>query len=307
MVNYILKEQEGIKKYDSCMMLKPKQLSALGNPIKIKILEMLKKKPMFITEISQELKLNEQNVYYHMKELLPLLEIVEEKKIRGTVAKKYRPKSMNFCVSLSDNFKDYKSFGKKEQQVNPFFRPFIKEGKLDAKIVVGSPDPHGPYKARARDGHYAVDLSLFLGGLCGVGKNFSVSLDVDVKIKSFRRNLIVVGGPVTNLVMDEIGRYLPVKFIEEKHWAIKGKKEIYNDDNIGLIARIPHPFSKNNWIMVIAGVRFSGTKASVIGLTRMTQLILNSFTDQNEFYCILQGFDLDGDGKIDSVELLESS
>jgi len=32
---------------------------------------------------------------------------------------------------------------------------------------------------------------------------------------------------------------------------------------------------------------------------------LASYTGQKEFYAVVQGFDLDGDGKIDSVEVLE--
>lgn len=307
MVNFIVKEQEGLKKYDTCMILQSEQFGSLSNPIKIKILNLLSKKAMFINELSKELNLNEQNVYYHMRELIPLLEVVEEKKIRGTIAKKYKPKSMNFCISLSNKFKNYDDFNKKQTSTNSFFTPFIKDGKLDAKIIIGSPDPHGPYKARARDGHYAIDLAFYLGGLCNLPKEFTTSLDVGINLRNLKSNLIVVGGPVTNLIMDDLNQYMPAKFVEEKQWAIKGKKDTYADDNIGLIVRIPHPYSKNHWILVIAGVRFAGTKAAVIGITRKTRLVLNNFTEQKEFYCLLQGFDLDGDGKIDSVELLESS
>jgi len=240
-----------------------------------------------------------------MKDLLPLLEVVEEKKIRGVIAKKYKPKSMNFCLSLSNNFRDYKTKSKNMQPVHEFFKEFVNEGIFDARIVVGSPDPHGSYKARARDGHYAIDLALYLGNLCHISKDFSVSLDVDIKLKETKQNIIVVGGPVTNLLMGEMNAHLPVKFIEEKHWAIKGKKDTYSDDNMGVIAKVPHPHVDGKWIIVIAGIRFSGTKAAVIGLTRLTKLVLTRYTGQKEFCAVIQGFDLDGDGKIDSVELLE--
>src|SRR3989344_2403073 len=35
-----------------------------------------------------------------------------------------------------------------------FLEPFISNGQLDSLIIVGSPDPHGPDKARSRDGYY---------------------------------------------------------------------------------------------------------------------------------------------------------
>jgi hypothetical protein len=309
-MNIIVKDEEGIKKYDTCQILTSQQFSNLGNFVKINILELLNKKPMFINELAKKLNLNQQNIYYHMKDLFPLLDVVEERKVRGTIAKKYKPKSMNFCLCLSKNFKNqiFKDnyINNEENLVNKFFIPFIKDGFFNAKIIVGSPDLHGPYKARARDGHYAIDFAIFLGNYCKISQNFSVSLDVDITLKETNSNLIVVGGPVTNLIMDSINDKMPIHFIEGKQWVIKGKKAIYSDDNIGIVARFQHPYYLDKWILVLAGIRFSGTKATVLGLTRNTKLMLNHFSGQKEFYAIVQGFDLDGDGKIDSIELLES-
>jgi predicted DNA-binding protein YlxM (UPF0122 family) len=308
MVNYIIKDEEGIKKYDQCIILGRDKFRSLDNETKIKILELLVKKPMFINEIAKSLKINEQNVYYHMKDMTDILEVVEEKKIRGTIAKKYKPKAMNICLSLSKEFKNYNEFNdliQKEKSYANFFFPFIKNNQLNAKIIVGSPDPHGQYKARARDGHYAIEFALFLGSFCSLSEDFSVYLDVDIKLKEIKENLILVGGPVTNLIMGEINKYMSFNFREEKHWELRSKKDSYTDDNCGIIARIPNPYYKEYSIMVIAGVRFSGTKAAVLGLTRKTKLVLSRFTEQKEFYAIVQGFDLDGDGKIDSVDLLE--
>ena len=43
---------------------------------------------------------------------------------------------------------------------------------------------------------------------------FAVKLDVDVKVeKEEKNNLILVGGPGTNLLTQEINEYLPIKFI----------------------------------------------------------------------------------------------
>jgi len=184
-----------------------------------------------------------------------------------------------------------------------FLDPFIAKGRLNSKIVVGSPDPHGPFKARARDGHYAIDLALFLGGLSSLSKSFSTMLDVDTDLQK-EKNLILVGGPVTNLTMAKINDYLPAKFSEKKPWGIAGRKN-YTDDNIGLIAKIQNPHFPSRFLLVVAGIRYGGTRAAVLGLTRFSTLVLSRYTGQKNFYAILQGFDLDGDGCIDSVELLE--
>jgi hypothetical protein len=58
-------------------------------------------------------------------------------------------------------------------------------------------------------------------------------------------------------------------------------------------------------LLVIAGIRNIGTKAAVIALTRHTDDVLRGFSKNKDFGCIVQGFDLDGDGKVDSVEVLE--
>ena len=47
--------------------------------------------------------------------------------------------------------------------------------------------------------------------------DFAVKLDVDVKVeKEEKNNLILVGGPGTNLLTQEINDYLPIKFIMQE-------------------------------------------------------------------------------------------
>ena len=117
--------------------------------------------------------------------------------------------------------------------------------------------------------------------------------------------MIIIGGPVTNLLVSKINENLPAKFSDGKPWGIKGKLDIYSDDTVGLITKIPHPLNKDKTIIYIAGVRYIGTKAAVIAITRHWKQVLSRFTGQKEFFSIVQGFDLDGDGKIDSIEIIE--
>jgi len=305
---YLVKEKNGKLYYGPTIILdNADSLNLVNHNIRIRILKLLKEKPMYPAELAKEMKIHEQKIYYHIKQLVNagILEIVEKKEIRGTIAKKFSPKSMNFAVSLSKDWAPLTQLVKeKDSQLMNFFNPFIKDGILDAKIVVGSPDPHGPHKARARDGHYAIDLALFLGNLCTGGTDFTVNLDVDIDLKN-SGNLIVVGGPVTNLICQKINDFLPAKFSDKKPWGISSNGNNYTDDAIGLIARIPNPYNPNTKIIMIAGVRYIGTKAAVMALTKFTKKIIGDFYAQKEFFKIIQGFDMDGDGKIDSVEILE--
>lgn len=307
--SYIVREIDGKLYYDNALVLKsPSSLRLIEHEIRIKILKLLSREPMYPAQLARRLRLHEQKVYYHIKQLMKagVLELTEKKNIRGTTAKKFRPKEMNFAVSLTFRGKSIGGLYRenRDSMLDSFLRPFIENDRLNANIVVGSPDPHGPFKARARDGHYAIDLALFLGHLCSLPRRFSTMLDVDVDLRKSEGNIILVGGPVTNLSMARVNDFLPVKFSEKKPWGIAGRQS-YTDDNIGLIAKIPHPYSKNHGILVFAGIRFSGTKAAVLALTRFSKLILSHYSGQKEFHAVVQGFDLDGDGKVDSVELLE--
>jgi len=303
--NYVVKEIDGQLFYDDAQILRKDALKHLDHEIRMKILNLLHKKPMYPVQIAKALKMHEQKIYYHIKQLLKadVLEIAERKEIRGTTAKKFRPKSMNFAYTLNFMGKNINQLQKenKDSKLDQFLYPFIQNQKMNTKIIVGSPDPHGPFKARARDGHYAIDLALFLGRFCSLSKSFVTMLDVDVNSHD---NMIIVGGPVTNLAMAKINDDLPVKFSDKKPWGIVGK-ESYTDDNIGFIAKIPNPHNPNLSIMCLAGIRYGGTKAAVLGLTRFSKLVLSRFTEQKEFYCIVEGFDLDGDGKVDSIDVLE--
>ncbi len=307
MKTYILREEENKLSYSEAAIVdSPSALKIIDHPIRLEILKMLAKKPMYPAEIAKKMKLHEQKIYYHIKQMTNsgILEVVEKEEIRGTVAKRLAPKYLNFAFTLSKNWKRLDNLiEKKDPDILNFFNPFIIDKELNADIVVGSPDPHGPHKARARDGHYAIDLALFLGQYA-IADDFSTKLDVDIDLKQ-SKNLILVGGPVTNLLVNKINDFLPTKFSDKKPWGIVSKKQTYTEESIGLISRIPNPYNPEYFIMVIAGIRFIGTKAAVIGLSKFTKQVIHRYTGQKEFHCIVQGFDLDGDGKIDNIEVLE--
>jgi len=285
----------------------PASLRIVDHPIRMQILQLLAKEPMYPAELAKKMKLHEQKVYYHIKQMTNsgLLEIVEKKEVRGTMAKKMAPKVLNFSFTLSKEWKTINNLIKKKGDIiSEFLNPFVENYNFNSNIVVGSPDPHGPYKARARDGHYAIDLALFLGNYSQLRKDFSTKLDVDINLKE-SKNLILVGGPVTNLLVSKINDFLPAKFSDKKPWGIISKLKTYTEESVGLIAKIPNPYNPEYKILLLAGIRFIGTKSAVIAFTRFSKQVIHRYTGQKEFYSIVQGFDLEGDGKIDNIEVLE--
>ncbi len=313
---FILKSEKGKYLYSDISILESADsLQLMNHKVRLKILDLLNKKPMYPYELAKKLKVHEQNIYYHISlmQKAGLIDVVETESIRGTVAKKFSPKSMNFAVMLNPRWKSIKSlFEEGNEKIRQFIAPFIREGILDSYIVVGSPDPHGPYKASAKDGHYSAELGFFLGKFAELPEQFSVMLDVNIiSEKEEKNNLIIVGGPGVNLMTEKINDDLPIRFDIDKSrggfvcHGIKGSKDSYNGDTDAVIARIPSPFDPEKYALVLAGLKRNGAKTAIIALTRYTDMVLKNFHNQKKFACVVRGFDLDGDGKIDSIELLE--
>jgi len=285
----------------------PEALRAALNPLAWKILNLINEQPSYPNDIAKKLKVNEQNIYYHIRNLQKsgLIECISEEKKQGAVCKYFVPTAQAFGVELSSKKNE------KEVEINPaikdFFFEFIRKGTFDGSIVVGSPLPHGPHLTEAQDGHYAVHLAMFLGNLCGLRKNqFIVKLDTEVKSeKKQNRNLILIGGPVTNMICTDVNKKMRVNFDWDKNWFIQVGKMRYLDENAGIIAKVKNPWDDTKSIIVLAGVRFIGTKACIIALTQHHEKILEKYDRHKDFYCVVRGLDRDGDGQLDDIEILE--
>jgi len=283
-------------------------IRALDDAIRQRILHLLHKEDLYPSEMAKRLRMNEQKVYYHVKQLqnAGLIAIVSKEEIRGTVAKRFRASHLNHALILDENWQIDEQLGTREMPKNlaRFLDGFSSEGCFSGSIVLGSPDPHGPYKARARDGHYATTLGFFLGQyLHPLG--FPVTLDVDFDISTSTENHIIVGGPVTNLALHTINPKLRWKFSDSQPWGIQTATSTHAEDAAGLIARLQNPFTNKGSIIILAGTRFIGTKSAVLALTQFTDKVLEGFKGQKEWYTVVQGYDIDGDGKIDQIERLE--
>jgi DNA-binding transcriptional ArsR family regulator len=273
---------------------------------------------MYPLEIARQLGMHEQKVYYHIRKLAKAgaITVEREEKKKGATAKYYKTVSPAFGIELPYGYKPIQNLCllSIDEQLQEFFKEFISNGIFDGKIVVGSPQPHGPFKTSARDGHYVAHLTFFLGQFAKMPTEFVVKLDVDVKAeKEEKNNLILVGGPGTNLLTQEINDYLPIKFImqsSEQGFLLGGlssKKtsQVYTSDVSGLIAKIVNPWDKTKRIVVLAGNKAVGTKACVLALTNFWKKTLEKYKGEDTFAVVIHGFDLDGDGKVDSIEVNE--
>ncbi len=282
----------------------------LSNHIAWKIIELLAKKPMYPAQIAKELRIYEQSVYYYVRRLVKIgaIEQTSVSQIRGATARLYSTTSSSFGLELNtEQDVDYHYATKvKQKNIPALLNDYYEENSFDGLIVVGAPDPHGPYKSSARDGHYAVHLSFYLGTFCDRSSNFIVKLDVDAKAEKDidNKNLILIGGPGTNIVTSEFNSYLPIKFNEMNYWSglTDNAGRIYNMDNHGLIAKIKNPYNKDKRIIVLAGVRSIGTKSAIIALTDNGEKLMNDLKE--EWAIVVQGFDMNSDGKIDHVDLV---
>src|SRR3989338_3126156 len=107
MPTYLVQEKENKLMYLPAQIIDKEVLGCLDHELRLRILELLAKKPMYPAELAKKLKLHEQKVYYHIKHLLSagVINVVEKKEIRGTIAKRYSAPHLNFAVVLQDNWK----------------------------------------------------------------------------------------------------------------------------------------------------------------------------------------------------------
>ncbi|MCW4047289.1 MAG: helix-turn-helix domain-containing protein [Candidatus Bathyarchaeota archaeon] len=316
----LLQDEGDTQKVKEISMMRDSQkLKMILGKLSWKILTLLSEKEMYPLEIARQLGVHEQKVYYHIRKLAKAgaITVQREEKKKGATAKYYKTVSPAFGIEFAGGYKTILNLSllSLEKQVQGFFKEFVNEnGTFEGKIVVGSPAPHGPFKTSARDGHYAAHLALFIGQFAKMPADFAVKLDVDVKAeKEEKNNLILVGGPGTNLLTQEINEYLPIRFIMQSSnegfllGGLSSKKtsRVYTADVVGLIAKIVNPWDATKRIVVLAGNKAVGTKACVLALANFWKKTLQEYHGEDTFATVIQGFDLDGDGKVDSIEVAE--
>jgi len=316
----LLQEENEVQRVKEIAIMKdPQKLRMILGKLSWKILVTLSEKEMYPLELARKLGVHEQKVYYHMRKLAKAgaIAVVREEEKKGAIAKYYKPVSSAYGVELPNEYKTITKLSllSMDKQIQEFFNEFIRQdGTFEGKIVVGSPTPHGPFRTSARDGHYASYLTFFLGQFAKMPDEFAIKLDVDMKAeKEERNNLILVGGPGTNVLTQEVNENLPIRFNMQPSQdgfllggLISGEtSRAYTADTAGLVAKITNPWDSTKKVIVLAGNKAVGTKACVLALTNFWKKTLENYHVEDTFATVIQGFDLDSDGKVDSIEILE--
>ncbi len=251
--------------------------------------------PKTLAELAAEIGTTPQAVFYHVKRL-------RKAGLVRVVGKGGRQAYVRTADAYGVVFRRREAIPSAPvpRAIHRFFSPLVEDGRWTATIVVGAPDPHGMYLQRARDGHYAGALGFFLGRYFSFS-GFPVRVDTDMLTEWQMRDLLLLGGPVSNVVSLELVERRKAFFDLDRPWMILGRRGQYTDQNVGIIAKLN---VGNHWYILLAGVSALGTKASVYALIHGWEELLPKYRD-GEYYWIVAGLDRDGDGQIDMTEVLE--
>jgi DNA-binding transcriptional ArsR family regulator len=295
------------------VLTEPKPALKALQPLRWRILNELLNNPLCAKDLAPILKVTVQTASYHLKKLneAGLIKLVKTVEKRGATAKYYMAELnaltilFNPLLLESDVLKnDIESLSK----CFSFLTPLLKNGKFNAKIIVGSPDIHGEYKSRARCACYAADLALFLGSFLPITEDLVTKLDTEVNDKDIEENLILIGGPKVNMVTLKINKFLPIFFDLSEGSAMISKVSgrIFRGEEEGAIQLIQNPFNLNSKILVLAGNTHIGTKASIVGFIKhLAKVAQGNLWNKDVAAKVVSGIDLNSDGVIDDVEFLE--
>lgn len=305
-MTYFVEDAPDGQKVFRTMVVDPKRMNVLNSDLSIKILSELSKKPQCAMDVARRLKQHEQKIYYHIRRLekAGIVKLIGREERVGSFAKIYSVPSPYVTVKLFDG--EHVANVRTKPSHADFFKGFLKDGRLDATIVVGSPEPHGKYGAQAYDGSVAIDLALMLGTFV---RNASPSykLDTEMREDDMGQNLILIGGPRANSVIERLNPKMPIYFDTRKDFSIASKMSgsVYTVEEVGMVVRMRNPFDERRQILVLSGKHLTGTKAAVLAMMRHMGKLNEVEAKDGTVARIVRGIDRDSDGKIDDVEFLE--
>ncbi|MFB6241887.1 MAG: ArsR/SmtB family transcription factor [Candidatus Nanosalina sp.] len=255
MFHYLVKEDEFLpaKEIDEA------GLDALRSDQRRKILNLVSDRDMTVSEIEEEMDIGRQTLYYNLEKLQEGSLITSE----GSSPKYYS----------SDIAAYYFRPENVEPEENPVMlesvpevlRGFVENQRINARIVVGAPYPHGPSERRHKSAYKAGELACVLGNY-GRRREQIVYTDTEMENKSDLedRPIISVAGPLVNTVSEGLNGKLPARFTES-HDRILTEDNTYSSDEVGFVARRE---VDGNLRMVAAGLYGLGTSAAIEALAK---------------------------------------
>ena len=302
----VIRENEEETEKLEAVKLDPEKIKALSDSTRRNILEKLATQPSYPREVSRELGLEKQKSYYHFDKLeeAGLIEEERTENVSGGSAKYFRSSSPAYVLDLGTEGKKI-PWSTNRDQTERFLGSLVEEGRLEGVIVVGSPDQHGPDQVQAKDGHLAGEVGIKLGNYCRT-ENPAVKLDTEIfGNSSFDQNMILVGGVLTNTVTKKFNENFPASFEGENfpYREIKTPENTYSEDTVGIVAKTENPEDSEKDIFMVAGVRNQGTEAAVRAFKNLEDIVEDY--GEGDFYRVVRGLDMDGDGEIDDYEVVE--
>lgn len=290
---------------------KPDGFRAASGRVGQKILILLSSGPKYPAEMARELNVHHQTVYYHTARLekAGLISRIRSEHIRGGEANLFALAADGYAVEfpVKGESLPVPSSSGRSKALGRFFKEFIDSGVFEGWIVVGSPLEHGEAGTQARDGHYAVQLGFALGQFVILPSKFPVKLDVDLRAeKLFESNLVIVGGPRTNVLAEELNPHLKLRFSQGGFWSsiadLEGRN--YGSELDCIVEKVRNPWDQTKTCILAAGLTVAGTKAAIIGICNFPDILFQKYRS-GDYAALLRGVDRDGDGKVDSVEMLK--
>lgn len=276
-------------------------------PLAQRIMQELLHMPSYPRALAKKLGEHEQKIYYHIRNLesAGVITVIDTKTIGGAKANIYSLKKPAIVIRLGAFEDCHAVMGKQDPE---FLKPFIEDGQLNAVIVAGSPDPHGPEMARSRDGYYGMDIALFFGTFLSSVRGPCVKLDTEAREEDLKENLILIGGPIVNNITRKINNKLPIKFDKKRNWAVFSKisNKYYLADEIGIIVKTKNPFNSRKRLLLIAGKKHMGTRAAMLAfLKHFDKICEGNRFNPKQHAKVVEGRDFDADGIVDDVEVHE--
>lgn len=285
--------------------LNEKQLEALSNEIRQRILKDAAEKPVYPSEIARRHGLSKQRAHYHFKKLQEsgLIEQTGEEEKSGGKADLYRASADAYVFDTGAEGSD-SYVSSIDEGVEEFLGPLLNEGEIEGKVVAGSADRHGPDQVRARDGHLAAEIAGKLGNY-GKFRESAVTLDTELsRDDGYDRNLFIIGGVLTNTAAKKFNDCFPARFSGDEfpYREITADGSTFTEPNVGMVAKAENPEQEGSYVYIAAGVRNQGTEAAALAFHDLESI---AETLNEKGYIIVEGLDSDGDGVVDGYQVVK--
>src|SRR5437667_9795382 len=98
--------------------------------------------------------------------------------------------------------------------------------------------------------------------------------------------MILVGGPVANIIAMDLNPHLAVNFDWRQVWRMESSRtgRPYADEQVGLIAKVRKPWNPSTVIVSMGGLHATGTMAAILGHMHQADEVLERDRPCDEVY-----------------------